>query len=175
MLDDVKNLVDLGGSGGDGDGAFGLHHRRGNASLGAGDRCSLAHFLEFLGWRFSWSSCGTAALEHILLSLTCRSVEVTGCWWASEEESARITQVPNLMTRCCNSHRTFICVSNWWLTCVTASRSRSSVSRWITTSSYSRSAFALCSSNCHHRSITILTSCPRVIKWPLHVIIECVG
>ena len=71
-----------------------------------------------------------------------------------------ILLTPNLMTRCA-FRRIFIRVSNWWLTYVTASRSRFTVSRWMATSSRSRSACAGCSPSLHRRSTTIWTSCHR--------------
>jgi len=127
-------------------------------SFGARARCPLACFLELSCWRFSWSSCETATLDLILLSLAHKSFRVTGCWWASEEDPFR-TSRPNSMTHCWASRKTFICVSSWWLTCVTASRF--TVSRWMATSSRSWSAFALCSSNHHCSSITTWTSYPH--------------
>jgi len=46
MLDNVEDLVDWEVQGGEGDGAFGLHHRQGACFLGASARCPLARFLE---------------------------------------------------------------------------------------------------------------------------------
>ena len=120
------------------------------SSLEAGAWCPLARFLELSGWRFSWLLCRATALDRILLSLIRRSVGVVECWWASEEWPTRISLVPNSMTRCCAFRRTFIYVSSWWLTYVTASRS--AVSRWMATGSRSRSAFAMCSSDRRHRA-----------------------
>ena len=105
--------------------------------------------------------------EWLLWSTSClalkhRSIGAIGCWLASGELFTWVSLAPNSMTCCCTYRRIFICVNNWWLTCVTASRSRSAVSRWMTTNSHSQSAFARCSSNYQCRSITIWTSCPRL-------------
>jgi len=113
----------------------------GASSLRVGGRCPLARFLELSGWRLSGSSCEMVTLKHILFSLKCKKVIAIGCWLTSGEESTWVSLVPSSMTRCCASRIIFIFMSSWWLTCVTASRSRSAVSRWMAINSRSRSAF----------------------------------
>jgi len=130
-------------------------------SLGVRVRCPLACFHKQSAWKLSRFLCRVITYERILFSLKCRSVEVAGCGSTSGGVSTWVSRVLSSMTHCCASRRTFICISNWWLTYVTTSRSRSAVSRWMVNSSRSRSALARCSSKRRRRLTTIWTSCPR--------------
>jgi len=129
-------------SGGEDWGFLGLRRCWKKFSLRFWEWCPLARFRQLSAWSFSGSIYGEVTLERILFSLTRRSVGAAGSWLTLTEVSTWVSRMPNSMTRCCASRRTFIYVSNWWLTCITVSPSCFTVSQWMVTSSRSWSAFA---------------------------------